>query len=102
MATSAAAAIAIARRRVFNHFFAANAVTPENATPFNTDRRLQQRQFERFVANGVIREAKPGLYYVDIPAWNSWHGGVHTRLKIVVALLLLVIGAVLLLTLGKG
>ena len=102
MATAAAAAIAVARRRVFSHFFAANAVTPENATPFVTDRRLQQRQFERFRASGVIREAKPGLYYVDVPAWNAWHGAVHMRLRIVLLAVLLVIGALLLFTVGKG
>lgn len=102
MATSAAAAIAVARRRVFSHFFAANAVTPENATGFATERRLQQRQFERFLAKGVIREARPGLYYIDMPAWDAWHGAVHTRLKIVLLAALLVIGAVLFFTVGKG
>ncbi|MEZ0241953.1 MAG: hypothetical protein ACAH11_01150 [Sphingomonas sp.] len=102
MATSAAAAIAVARRRVFSHFFAANAVTPENAVPFASDRRLQQRQFERFLGSGVIREAKPGLYYVDVPAWNAWHGGMHTRLKIALLAMVLVIGAVLFFTVGKG
>lgn len=102
MATAAAAAVAVARRRVLSHFFAANAVTPENATPFATERRLQQRQFERFVRSGIIIEAKPGLYYVDVPAWNAWHGGMHTRLKVVLLAALLVIGAVLFFTMGKG
>ncbi|MCW3848990.1 hypothetical protein OF829_17260 [Sphingomonas sp. LB-2] len=102
MATSAAAAMAVARRRVFSHFFAANAVTPENAVPFATDRRLQQRQFERFLARGVIREAKPGRYYVDMPAWNAWHSDTHMRLKIVLLAAVLVIGGVLFFTLGKG
>ena len=102
MATSAAAAIAVARRRVFSHFFAANAVTPDNATSFATARRLQRRQFEQFLAKGVIREARPGLYYVDVPAWEAWHAGVHTRLRIVLLAMVLVIGAVLFFTVGKG
>ena len=102
MATAAAAAIAVARRRVFSHFFAANAVTPERATPFVTDRRLQQRQFEQFRRRNIIIEAKPGLYYIDMPAWDAWHRAVHTRLKIVLLVMVLVIGAVLLFTAGKS
>jgi hypothetical protein len=102
MATAAAAAVAVARRRVFSHFFAANAVSPENAVPFVAERRLQQRQFERFCRMGVIREAKPGLYYMDMPAWDAWHRGVHTRLKIVLLAMVVVIGAVLFFTVGRG
>ena len=101
MATAAAAAVAVARRRVFGHFFAANAVTPENAIPFVGERRLQRRQFEQFRRRNIILEARPGLYYIDMPAWNAWHHGVHTRLKIALLAIVLVIGAVLLLTMGR-
>lgn len=103
MATSAAAAaVAVARRRVLDHFFAANAVTPDNATPFVAPRRLQQRQFERLLEKGVIREARPGTYYVDVPAWNAWRQGTHTRLKIALLIAVLVIGAMVIFTLKKG
>lgn len=102
MATAAAAAVAVARRRVLGHFFTHNAVTAENAVPFVTDRRLPQKQFERFVRNGVIREAKPGQYYVDVPAWNEWQHGLHTRLKVVLLVVVLVLLGVLLFTVGRG
>ena len=98
MATAAAAAVAVARRRVLGYFFAQNAVTPVKAQPFQSERRLQQRQFERFLANGVIREAKPGLYYVDVPSWHAWQHGLHSRAKIAVLVVVLVMAAVIVLT----
>jgi hypothetical protein len=102
MATAAAAAVAVARRRVLEFFFERNAVTPENAVHFVTERRLQQRQFERFCRNGVIREAKPGMHYVDVQRWNAWQHDVHTRAKIAILIVLLVMGATLWFTVGRG
>jgi hypothetical protein len=102
MATAAAAAVAVARRRVLGFFFERNAVTPENAVPFVSERRLQQRQFERFRANGVIREGKAGNFYVDIPRWQEWQHGLHNRAKIAVLVVVIVLGAVLALTVGRG
>lgn len=102
MATAAAAAVAVARRRVLGYFFERNAVTAEKAVPFVNERRLQQRQFERFRANGVIAEGKPGTYYVDVPRWHEWQHGLHNRLKIAVAAVLIVVGVVLALTVGRG
>ena len=102
MATAAAAAVAVARRRVLGYFFERNAVTAENAVPFASERRLQQRQFERFCGNGVIREAKPGTYYVDVPRWHAWQHGLHSRAKILLLVALIVIGVTLALTVGRG
>jgi len=102
MATAAAAAVAVARRRVLGFFFERNAVTPEHAVPFVSERRLQQKQFERFCGNGVIREAKPGNFYVDVPRWHEWQHGIHTRAKIAILLVLLVMGAVLWFTVPRG
>ncbi len=102
MATAAAAAVAVARRRVLGYFFERNAVTPDHAVPFMTERRLQQRQFERFCRNGVIREGKPGAYYVDVPRWNEWQHGLHKRAKIALLIVLLVMGVALWFTVGHG
>jgi hypothetical protein len=102
MATAAAAAVAVARRRVLGYFFERNAVTAENAVPFVNERRLQQRQFERFCGNGVIREGKPGTYYVDVPRWQEWQHGLHNRAKIALLVVVLAIGIVLALTVGRG
>jgi hypothetical protein len=102
MATAAAAAVAVARRRVLGFFFERNAVTPEHAVPFVSERRLQQRQFERFCGNGVIREAKPGNYYVDVPRWHEWQHGLHSRAKLIVLVMLIAAGVALAVTLGRG
>lgn len=102
MATAAAAAVAAARRQALAYFFAHNAVTPDLAQPYAPDRRLQRRQFERLQAAGVIREAKPGRYYVDIPAWQAWQGGMKRRVAIVLLGALVVLGVVLAVTLAKG
>jgi hypothetical protein len=103
MATAAAAAVAIARRRVLGFFFERNAVSPENAVPFVSERSLQQRQFDRFCANGVIKQGgKPGNFYVDVPRWNEWQHGLHNRAKIAILIVLLVMAAVLLFTVGRA
>src|SRR3982751_2170505 len=70
MATAAAAAVAKARRNIQHHFFSANAVRPESAVAFDARSRLQQRMFERMRRNGVIREAQPGRYWIDVVAYD--------------------------------
>jgi hypothetical protein len=71
MATAAAAIVAKARRDVVSHFMAHDAVTPDKAIAFVPDRRVRRRQFERMVDAGVIHEAKPGQFYLDIPAYDE-------------------------------
>ena len=102
MATSAAAAVAHARRKVLGYFFAQNAVVADNAQPFNPERRLERRQFERMREAGVIREAKPGRYYVDVPTWHAWHSSIHRRALMLVLAVLVVGGALLFFTLNRG
>ncbi len=70
--TGVAAAVARARRRVISYFMAQNAVTPEKAIAFVSDRRLEQRMFDRFVAAKVIVWAEGGRYYLDVPAWDDY------------------------------
>ncbi len=100
---SAAAVVARARRLVLGYFFAHNAVTPENAQPFESDRRLQRRQFERLRARGVIREAKPGTYYVDVPVWHAWQKSLHLRILVVlITVLVTMFTAIAVTTLRHG
>jgi hypothetical protein len=70
MATAAAAAVAKARRDVQHHFFSHDAVRADSAVAFEPRSRLQRRQFERMLANGVVREGKPGLYWLDVVAYD--------------------------------
>jgi hypothetical protein len=71
MATSAvAAAVARARRDVQHHFFSHDAVRPDRAVAFDPGSHIQRRQFERMRSRGIIREAKPGLYWLDVVAYD--------------------------------
>lgn len=70
MATAASAALARARQSLFSHFFAQNAVSPENAIGWASGRFVEQRLFDRMKAAGVIVEAAPGRFYVSMPAYD--------------------------------
>ena len=70
MATGAAAAIARARRDVQHHFFSQDAVRPDRAVAFEPSRMIEQRQFERMQSRGIIREASPGTYWLDVVAYD--------------------------------
>ena len=70
MATAAAAVAAKARRDVVSHFLSRNAVTPEVAVPYQPDRRLHRRMFDRLERAGVLRTAGAG-YYLDVPRWDA-------------------------------
>lgn len=70
MATAAAAAVARARREIQHHFFSHDAVRPDRAVAFEPSRGIERRQFERMRERGVIHEAKPGLYWLDVVAYD--------------------------------
>ena len=70
MATAAAAAVAKARRDIQHHFFSHDAVRPDRAVSFEARSRIQQRQFERMRSRGIIREKGPGLYWLDVVAYD--------------------------------
>jgi hypothetical protein len=71
MATAAvAAAVARARRDIQHHFFSHDAVRPDRAVAFEPSKRIEERQFERMRSRGIIREAKPGLYWLDVVAYD--------------------------------
>ncbi len=71
MATAAvAAAVARARRDIQHHFFSHDAVRPDRAVAFEPYSRIQERQFERMRSRGIIREAQPGLFWLDVVAYD--------------------------------
>lgn len=104
MATGAAAAIARARRDVQHHFFSHDAVRPERAVPFEADRMIEQRQFERMREKGIIREGEPGTYWLDVVAYDADLRTRHARVKVALlaALLVLIVLFVLLPLVGVG
>jgi len=90
MATAAAAAVAKARRDIQHHFFSHDAVRPDRAVAFEANRRIEERQFERMRSRGIIREAKPGLYWLDVVAYDIDLRQRFTRVRWV--LLVMVVG----------
>jgi hypothetical protein len=89
MATAAAAAVAKARRDIQHHFFSHDAVRADRALAFEPRSRIQQRQFERMRSAGVIREAKPGLYWLDVVAYDIDLRRRFTRVRTVLLVMVL-------------
>lgn len=90
MATAAAALIARARREIRHHFFAADAVRPDRAVSFEPANGFERRQFERMRQRNIVREDKPGAYWLDVVAYDIDLRARHRRIKMA---LLLVIAA---------
>lgn len=105
MATAAAAIIARARRDIQHEFFRQDAVRAERAIAFDPGRHAQRRVFERWRRAGVIHEARPGYYWLDVIAYDVDLRRRHGRLRIALLAivgLLLIAGAAGLLTLPRA
>lgn len=89
MATAAAAAVARARREIQHHFFSHDAVRPDRAVAFEPSRSIERRQFERLRERGVIHEAKPGLYWLDVVAYDVDLRQRFTRVRTVLLIMVL-------------
>ena len=98
MATAAAALIVKARRDIQHEFFSQDAVRPERAIAFDPTRHVQRRVFERWQRAGVIREERPGHYWLDVIAYDVDLRRRHNRMRIA----LLVIVALVVVGIGSG
>jgi hypothetical protein len=70
----AAAAIAIMRRRereVVDDFRAAGAISPATAQSYNAIGLGESMAIRRLHYRAVIREATPGLWYLDEEVWTA-------------------------------
>ena len=72
MATTAAAMVAKARRDVISHFMQRDAVSAAKAVPYQPDRRIRRRMFERLQAAGVLKPGSGGGHYLDVPLWDTY------------------------------
>src|SRR5690349_11180925 len=84
MTTAAAAVIAKARRDIVSHFMTADAISRDKAVGYEPDRRVRRRQFERMVDAGVLHEAEPGRYWIDVPRFDEWSRSRRKRIGIAV------------------
>jgi len=96
MASAAAAAVARARREIQHHFFSHDAVRPDRAVPFEPSRHIERRQFERMRNRGIIHESTPGLYWLDVVAYDTDLRERFTRVRtaLLVVVLALMVGLV--------
>jgi hypothetical protein len=89
MATAVAAAVAKARRDIQHHFFSHDAVRADRAVPFEPHSMIQQRQFERMQSRGIIREAQPGTYWMDVVAYDIDLRQRFARVRLLLLILIL-------------
>ncbi|HVX41960.1 MAG TPA: hypothetical protein VHB25_20530 [Gemmatimonadaceae bacterium] len=90
-ASVAAAAIVARERHIVDAYRAAGATTPDTAAAPDALGVAQRLAFRILVRDAVLRETKPGYYYLDEPSWQAKRG---TRQR--VALIMLMIMALLL------
>ena len=90
---AAAAAVAIAERRMVEAFELAGATSAATArTPDEVGVETSSRSWHRLTNRAVIREAAPGSgrYYLDREVWQAVR---RTRMRLVVVLIVIVLGA---------
>jgi hypothetical protein len=91
-------AIIHAEYHVVREMREAGAVDPAAARPLVDLRRLDRRAAERLLARGVLREAQPGMYWLDEAAYGTYRGARRQR----AILVLIAMGIVLLALMALG
>jgi len=89
---AAAAAVAIAERRMIQAFEIAGATSPETArTPSEVGVDEHSRSWHRLVDRAVIREESPGSgrYYIDREVWQAVR---RTRMRVLTVFIIIVAG----------
>ena len=64
-AAAVAAAVARARREVRGYFEEHGAFDPAHAVQFDPPKRLHEKQLERMIGRGVVKETMDGRYWFD-------------------------------------
>jgi hypothetical protein len=95
--TIIAAMIGRARRRIADYFVVQHALAPDEAVPYAPTRPIEKRQFNRMIAQGLIREAEPGRYWLDRPAFRIAEDRRHRHMAVVAGVMAVVAALALLL-----
>lgn len=74
------AVVGRARRRVVGYFADRHAIAPGDAVPYTPERLPDARHFERMLDRGVIRESRPGEYWLQLHALKADENGRRMRL----------------------
>jgi hypothetical protein len=87
--------IAAARKRVLSTLRGGSATTAERARRLDDLDRMARKQLERMVAAGVIRQASPGHFYLDEPAYADWEREQRRRALFIIIAMVFVVLALL-------
>ena len=94
-----AAVIAAAMRRreqeVIDDFRAAGAISPDRAQSYTALGLGETLALRRLRNRAVIREAAPGVYYLDEEVWSAVRRTRHRLLAVVIAILVALLIGVL-------
>jgi len=95
-AAIAAAAMRRREQEVIDDFRAAGATSPERAQSYTALGFGETLAVRRLRNRAVIREASPGVYYLDEEVWAAVRRSRHRLLGVVVAILAVVVAGILL------
>jgi hypothetical protein len=84
------ALVIAAERRLVERLIERRAFSSSTAVPLATDSFMAERRLKALLAAGVVKEERPGQYWVDRGAWEARQA---LRFRKMMALLAVVIGA---------
>jgi len=87
-ASAAAAAIIIREKHIIEAFRSAGATSPGAAVNPDALGVHQRIAFRKLKAGAALREAGPGLFYLDEPSWEAMRS-FRRRIALVIGLLVL-------------
>jgi hypothetical protein len=90
-----AAAIRRREQEVIDDFRAAGAISPDKAQSYTAIGLGDTLALRRLRNRAVIREASPGVYYLDEEVWSAVRRTRHRLLAVVIAILAVVLIGVL-------
>ena len=86
---------AIAEHRLIDRLLRARAFSTATAVPLADLSFVEQRRLEQLCEFGVVIQAGSGAYYLDGPGLaDHWYGR-HRRLRVAVAVVAILLGALL-------
>ena len=95
-AAIAAAAMRRREQQVIDDFRAAGATSPERAQSYTALGFGETLAVRRLRNHAVIREAGPGVYYLDEEVWEAVRRSRHRLLGVVIAILAVLLAGILL------
>lgn len=90
-----------ARRPVTNHFLALHAISANDAVAYVPQDASQRFQFDQMRGAGIIHEAIPGHFWLDLPALKADEDAKRLRM-VPVAIVVAVVAALLLTLFYRG